>query len=479
MDTTSFKKSYLDMDASELANLIVNGEASSVEIVQTYIDHIKKVDQILNAVVEERFTTALLEAEQMDNQLHSQFKKGPLYGVPVSIKESFHVKDMKTTGGLLSRRNFIATEDANVVSTLRNAGAIIICKTNTPTLCYCQETDNKLYGRTNNSWDISRTAGGSSGGEGALLSVGGAAVGIGSDIGGSIRFPSHFNGVVGFKAGKYQISSNGHFPADHIPIQTRMSSMGPMGKSVRDIELLYRLMAKITPTPKSLTNIQIDFLSKDVDYPLSKQTSDFLDQIESFLSRKFQTNQSIPPFFEDSAQLWQEIMSIDGGKLMGELAFDKNHPNLITTYVKEKLTNKTDIHPYLSWALIGSKLFKPSQNRIKEIEEFIKHGDEKIANYLQHRLLVFPVYHTAAPKHGKVYREIFSIRKTFRKYMPYVAYANVWGLPSLIVPVGQDENNLPISIQIMSVNGNEDLIFQLGKILEAEFRGYIRNTKLD
>src|SRR5690625_2082665 len=479
MNNTLVKKSYLDMDAGELANLIVKEEATIVEIVQTFINHIKNVDKILNAVVEERFSAALLEAEQMDKQLHSQFEKGPLYGVPISIKESFHVKDMKTTGGLLSKRDFIATEDADIVSKLKDAGAIILCKTNTPTLCYCQETDNKLYGRTNNSWDISRTAGGSSGGEGALLSVGGTAVGIGSDIGGSIRFPSHFNGVVGFKAGKYQISSNGHFPADHIPIQTRMSSMGPMGKSVRDIELIYKIIAEIPHTPKSLANIQIDFLPKDIHYPLSKQTSKLLDQIENFLSKRYETNRSVPPFFTDSAQLWQEIMSVHGGKLMSELAFDKKHPNLITTYIKEKLTNKTDIHPYLTWALIGSKLFKPSQNRIERIEEIIKHGDEKIDHYLQHRLLIFPVYHTAAPKHGKVYQEIFSIRKTFRKYMPYVAYANVWGLPSLIVPVGTDEDDLPISIQIMSINGNEDLIFQLGKVLETEFRGYVRNTKLD
>lgn len=479
MDTIVVKKSYLNMDATELAHLIGTGKATSVEIVETYINQIKKVNPILNAVVEDRFSAALLEAKQMDEQLNSKNEKGPLYGVPISIKESFHVKNMKTTGGLLSRREFISTEDADIIVKLKHAGAVILGKTNTPTLCYCQETDNKLYGRTNNAWDISRTAGGSSGGEGALLSVGGAAVGLGSDIGGSIRFPSHFNGVVGFKAGKNQVSSHGHFPADNIPIQTRMSSMGPMGKSVRDIELLYSIIAKSPPASKSLKDVQIDFLTHDLDYPLSQPTIHILNQIEVFLSEKFQTNQLIPPFFKDSAQLWQEIMSVDGGKLMSELAFGKERSNLMTTYVKEKLTKKTDIHPYLSWALIGSKLFKPSRKRMKEIEKILNLGDEQMNEYLHNRILIFPVYHSAAPKHGKVYQEIFSICKTFRKYMPYVAYANVWGLPSLIIPVGKDDENLPISIQIIGINGNEDLIFQVGKLLEAEFSGYVRNNTLD
>src|SRR5699024_8066190 len=126
---------------------------------------------------------------------------------------------------------------------LKKAGAIILGKTNTPSLCFCQETENKLYGRTNNPWDVTRTAGGSSGGEGALIAAGGAAAGIGSDIGGSIRFPSHFNGVVGFKPGKYQVSPNGHFPSENTPLQERMLGIGPMGKSVRDIALLYDVIA--------------------------------------------------------------------------------------------------------------------------------------------------------------------------------------------------------------------------------------------
>lgn len=471
-------QSILNMDAASIANAIKSGEISSYEVVNTYIEHLKKMNPAINAVVEERYAEALREAQEKDNQ-DAKGNKGSLFGVPISVKEAFNVVNMKTTGGLLNRKHLIAREDAAVVAKLKRAGAIILGKTNTPALCFCQETDNKLYGRTNNPWDVTRTVGGSSGGEGALLGAGGAAAGIGSDIGGSIRFPSHFNGVVGYKPGKFQVSSNGHFPADTIPLQKRMSGMGPMGKSVRDMELIYDIIANYPATEQSLDNFEVEFLSDDMNFPLSQKTKDMLGGIEHYLQKLFSVNRSIPPYFENSAQLWQEIMSLDGGKRMEKLAFNTDRSNVLAAYVNEKLTKKTQAHPYLSWALIGAKLFKPSAGRLKEIEGIIEQGDKEIAAYLNNRLLILPVYHTGAPEHGKVFQEIFSIRKTFLHYMPYTAYANVWGLPSLTIPAGTDENNMPIGIQIVSMNGNEDAIFQLGKIVERKSGGYNRCSELD
>ncbi|MFB4168460.1 amidase [Virgibacillus sp. JSM 102003] len=471
-------QSILNMDASSIASEIKDGEITSYEVVNTYIEHLKKVNPVINAVVEERYAEALREAQEKDNQ-DANVTKGSLFGVPISVKEAFNVVNMKTTGGLLSRKHLIAREDADVVAKLKEAGAIILGKTNTPALCFCQETDNKLYGRTNNPWDVTRSSGGSSGGEGALLGTGGAAAGIGSDIGGSIRFPSHFNGVVGFKPGKFQVSSNGHFPADTIPLQKRMSGIGPMGKSVRDMELLYDIIANKSATEQSLDDFKIDILSDDLNIPLSQKTKDVVGGIESYLQKLVSVNRSFPPYFENSAQLWQEIMSIDGGERMEKLAFNTDRSNVLGAYAKEKLTRKTKIHPYLSWALIGAKLFKPSAVRIKEIEGIIEQGDREIAAYLNNRLLILPVYHTGAPEHGKVFQEIFSIRKTFLHYMPYIAYANVWGLPSLTIPAGTDENNMPIGIQVVSMDGNEDAIFKLGKIVERISGGYNRCSRLD
>lgn len=470
--------SLLDMDATALAKKIKEKIVTSEEVINKHIEHSKKVNPTLNAIVEDRYSLALTEAKNADKQIANNQDVGPLHGVPISIKESFDVKGMKTTGGLIYRENFIAKKHATIVQKLVNAGAIIIGKTNTPILCFCQETDNKLYGRTNNPWDITRTPGGSSGGEGAILGIGGAAAGIGSDIGGSIRVPCHFNGVVGFKSGKHQLSSQGHFPEMEPTLQDRMASMGPMGKSVRDMKLLYEVISKNTLETKSLDNIKVDILSSDIPYPLSEETKKSLNEIDTYLSKMYDTSRSIPPYFEDSAVLWQEIMSIDGGEGVENIAYP-NKENVFINYLKEKVTMRTEIHRYFSWALIGSKLFKPSKKRINEIKSIIKEGDETLTSFLESRLLIFPVYHESARKHGGIYKEIFSIKKTFRSYMPYLAYANVWALPSLIIPVGEDENGLPISVQIMGLNINEGLIFQLGKIIEKQFRGYIRSNKLD
>ena len=472
-DLEVMEQSVLDLDATELAKMIRNKEITSREATEAFISHIKQVNPSINFLVEDRFQKALAEADKADRRIAENKAVGKLFGVPISMKESFHVAGMKTTSGLLSRKEAVRKNDAEVVRKLKDEGAIILGKTNTPELCFCQETDNKLYGRTNNPRDLKRTVGGSSGGEAALIASGGAAAGFGSDIGGSIRFPSHFNGVIGFKSGKDQVSSHGSFPPETINLQKRMLGMGPMTKSVRDAKLIYNIVAKARAKEKRIDEFTINVLPK-TNYPLSMKTTTLIDSVHDSLKELFSLERTIPPFLKETSLVWQEIMSIDGAAEHGVIAFGNERPRPIRAYLKELISGKAKVHRYLSWALIGATLFKPSKKRVKEIESFVENGDIVLNEYLKKRILIFPVYHTAAPKHGVVYKEIFSIRKTFNKYMPYVAYANVWGLPSLTIPVGTDENGMPIAVQVMSINGNEDVLFKIGELIEANFQGYIR-----
>lgn len=470
----------LPLDATEIANLIKSRQITSEECTRTFIQHIRNINPSLNAVVEDRFDAALTEAKEYDIKIdQANFNQQPLYGVPISIKESLNVQGMKTTGGLPHRKDIMMSNDAEAVSRLKKAGAIILCKTNTPALCFCQETDNKLYGRTNNAWGEKYTAGGSSGGEGAIISTGGVAAGLGSDIGGSIRFPSHFNGVVGFKPGKYQVPAEGHFPPDSIPLKARMSGIGPMGKSVRDIRLIYQLISKEAKKKYFYEKMIVDILPTENGYPLSEETASLMKQVHELMDDIYQTTWAIPPFFNDTSIVWQEIMSMDAAKDIKQLAFSSDRPNIWKYHAQEKLTRKTTVHPYLSWALIGAGMFKPSTKRIKEITTFIEQGDMTLESYLKNRILIFPVYHRAALEHGQLYKEIFSIQKTYLKYMPYIAYANVWGLPALTVPIGFDEHHLPIAVQIISAIGNEEAIFSLGELLEDHFGGYLRSKYYD
>ena len=469
------RSTILDADATTLGEMIRKKETTSTEATTIYIEHIKKMNPTINSLVEERFSVALVEAENADRQILNNQASGELFGVPMSMKESFHVEGMKTTGGLVHRKDAIQMEDAEVVRKLKEAGAILLGKTNTPELCFCQETDNKLHGRTNNPRDLERTVGGSSGGEAAMIAIGGAAAGLGSDIGGSIRFPSHFNGVIGFKSGRGQVSANGSYPGEEDELQSRMLGIGPITKSVQDAKLIYNIIAKKKAAEKVIDQFTINILPT-IDYPLSSETVSLLKSTEHLLSGQFSVERNVPPFFKESASLWQEIMSINGAKMMRKEAFSGKSVSPMRSYVTEILSGKAENHRYLSWALIGASLFKPNQKRVKEIRDFIVDGDKTLEDYLTERILMFPVYHSAAPKHGVVYKEIFSIRKTFKKYMPYVAYANVWGLPSLTIPIGEDQDGLPIGIQLMSKNGNEDALFQLGLQIEGKSAAYKRVT---
>src|SRR5699024_5870788 len=177
---------------------------------------------------------------------------------------------------------------------------------------FCQETDNKLYGRTNNAWNVKHTAGGSSGGEAALIATGGTALGIGSDIGGSICFPTHLNWTVGFKPGKFQVSNTWQLPTNQHPIKNKKYSIGPITKSVRDARLIYQLTKNHQIHRKYYEKMQIDMLPTDNGYPLDDATKAIMEEVYQFMKPLADISWSFPPYFTESAKIWQEIMSIDG-----------------------------------------------------------------------------------------------------------------------------------------------------------------------
>ncbi|WP_237438493.1 amidase [Pseudalkalibacillus hwajinpoensis] len=469
----------LEMDALSLSKKISRREISSYHAVRTYIDHLNTINPILNCLVEDRFNEAIEEAKKADYTLTTGEAKGRLFGVPISVKECFHVKNMATTGGLSYRAGSREKEDAEVVKRLRAEGAILLGKTNTPALCFCQETDNKHYGRTNNPWDVTRTAGGSSGGEGALIASGGAAVGLGADIGGSIRFPSHFNGIVGFKSGNRQVSQEGNFPYIDKPEQERMLGIGAMSKSVQDARLINEIIAHEPPSARNLDDFKLVYPVPHHRYPINRETFQLIASIRDAFDGELAEEQANPPFFEEAAHMWQQMMSVDGGADMAKLMSDNEKASPFSEFMKEKLFRSSDVHSYLSWALIGTKLFKPNQKQMKQIHASLKRGDELLDDYLDDRILIMPVYHSPAPLHGELYQELFSIRKTFLNYMPYIAYANVWGLPSLTIPIGMSKEGLPIGVQLVSRVGHEEALFQLGEQIEQRIGGYQRCQKHD
>src|SRR5881227_3839004 len=229
------------LPAVQMAEQIRHRKISPVELVEAHLRKIKKLNPVLNAFVQVDAEGAFRQAREAEVAVRRGAKLGALHGVPVSIKSSIEVAGFRCEAGTKLRQGTVASQDAPLVSRLRDAGAIILGTTNTPELLMAWETDNLLYGRTNNPWVLTRTPGGSSGGEAAAIASGMSAAGVGSDGGGSIRVPAHFSGICGLKPTPGRLPSTGHFPASGGPFAF-LGVVGPMARTIADLKVLFEVM---------------------------------------------------------------------------------------------------------------------------------------------------------------------------------------------------------------------------------------------
>src|ERR1700683_1796142 len=234
---------------TEMSERIRAKKLSPVELVDAHLARITQLNPRVNAFVTVDEKRAREQAKSAEVTLGSSAKSNsiaPLHGVSISIKSSIDVAGLPCECGSILRKGNVPPEDAPLVKRLRAAGAIILGNTNVPEFLMAYETDNLLYGRTNNPWDLSRTAGGSSGGEAAAIASGCSAGGVGSDGGGSIRIPAHYTGICGLKPTPGRIPSTGHFPGSAGPF-AQLGVVGPMARTIRDVERLFEVMAGPAP----------------------------------------------------------------------------------------------------------------------------------------------------------------------------------------------------------------------------------------
>ena len=227
--------------AAASARRIRAGAISSEDLVRLYLERIEEVNPTIRAVVA-LADDALEQARQADLELARGHSRGPLHGVPMTIKDCFDTEGVVSSWGTLGRKDFVPSADATVVARLREAGAILLGKTNTPEFTLSFETWNRVHGFTNNPWDITRSPGGSSGGAAALLAAGGTAFDIGTDLGGSVRVPSHCCGTVGLKPTSGSVPRTGICLPPGL-LNDRLSHVGPMARRVEDLALLFPLIA--------------------------------------------------------------------------------------------------------------------------------------------------------------------------------------------------------------------------------------------
>ncbi|KAM3720282.1 Fatty-acid amide hydrolase [Dirofilaria immitis] len=289
------RNELLMISATRAAEMIRNGEITSLSLVEAYIKRIREVNGTINAVVQMNFKEALLKAQETDEMLQSlnqdseEFRslgsRKPLLGVPFTLKDSIEANGLYCTIGISYRKKSVSDEDAIVVQRMKNAGAILLAVTNVPEVCMWWESMNVVYGRTKNPYDSRRISGGSSGGEAALISAAGSVIGIGSDIAGSIRMPCYFNGIFGLKPTPGMIPLKGHLPHMDGYRTEKMLLIGPMCRYAEDLSLLLKIFAGCEgrnllqlDTPCNMKKIRI-FYMEGLKTPLQLHSTSSLNFI--------------------------------------------------------------------------------------------------------------------------------------------------------------------------------------------------------
>ena len=232
-----------ELSAVELIRKINNREILVSDVATSFIKRINEVNPLINAIQQFDEEKLLSDAFKEDAARSSNRKLRKLFGLPISIKDAFHVKGFIGSKGSLGLYDAPSTIDATAVARIRAAGAQIYGITKTSELLLSYESDNLVYGRTNNPYDLARTAGGSSGGQAAIIAMGGTPVGIGNDAGGSIRQPAHYCGICAHKPTHGFVPNTGNFPADGFGIGAELISIGPMARYVEDLILMMSVIS--------------------------------------------------------------------------------------------------------------------------------------------------------------------------------------------------------------------------------------------
>ena len=315
-----------------MAEQIREKKLSPVELVEAHLTRIQELNPRLNAFVHVDVDGARRQARVAEAAVRNGEELGALHGVPLSIKSSIQVAGMRWEAGTRLRAGVVAERDAPLVARLRQAGAVILGVTNAPELLMAWETDNLLYGRTNNPWDLARTPGGSSGGEAAAIAAGMSAGGVGSDGGGSIREPAHFSGICGLKPTPGRIPATGHFPESVGPFAL-LGVVGPMARTMGDLKIMFEVLQgpddgdpSAAPVPlrwpgkDDLKRVRIGYFEDDGRTPVTLETRAAVrTAAEALRHAGFQVEPFRPEGLEHARKLWWQLFGIAGGMMLGPM----------------------------------------------------------------------------------------------------------------------------------------------------------------
>lgn len=450
------------LPAVEQLRLLRAKKISAVELAEEHIERIERLNPALNAIVD-------FDAERVRRQARNVCG-GELSGLPMTVKSSIATAGYRCEIGSLLHRGQVAREDAVSVSRLRTEGIVILGTTNCPEFLMAYETDNRLYGRTNNPWALDRTAGGSSGGEAAAIAAGLSAAGIGSDSGGSVREPAHFSGICSLKPTTGRISAAGHMPPCVGPFST-LGAIGPMGRTIPDVELIFRVLSQTSslnparaPLPYrrvSLTEareVTIGWFEDDGITPVTPETREAVrDAVRALERQGFRLRRFRPEALEAARKLWHTFFVQCGAMFFGPTIAGKREL-LSPTFLdflriagaQPPLTPESLLQAWAESDLVRARL-------LAEMEAC--------------PLLLLPVASTPAFKHGEREWIIDGQQVRYMDSMRYTQWFNLLGLPAAVVPVARSNEGLPIGVQVAGRPYGDELVLAVAHALDVEF-GY-------
>jgi len=458
--------------------MIRNGELSSVELLDHYIDRIERLNGDLNAIVTTDLDRARAAAAAADTRHAGGENLGPLHGLPISVKDAIATAGIRTTGGAVELSDNVPDADAPVVSAVKDAGAIVFGKSNLPRWSGDVQAINPIFGTTNNPWNLERGPGGSSGGAAAAVAAGLTSFEIGTDIGGSVRLPAHFSGVCGHKPSFGIVPQHGY--VSHVTAgltEADVNVFGPLARSVEDLELLLGVMAGPSPdraagwrldlpAPRHerLSDVRVAAWFDDPVCPVAEEVVALLEQTARMVEAAGATvDRSARPEV-DFASVWSTGLPLISAATT---------PARTAEEFAEQVARADD-----------ESLDAPA--RMRAGASAIRHRDWLLLTearerdrlawarfFTDHDVLLCPVAVTPAFAHqreGNLYSRRIVVDGIDRPYADLIAWTSFIGyvyLPSTVVPIGLTADGLPVGIQVVAPFLEDRTALAVARSLEA------------
>lgn len=471
-----FQPAWRQMDA------LVSGRISSVELLNAHIKRFEAVNPSLNSVIKTDIERARERANALDRMRADGKILGPLHGLPMTIKDTLDVESMPATAGAPQwAKRGKPVPDAAVVARAKAAGAIIWGKTNAPFMASDWQSYNRLFGQTNNPYDLDRTPGGSSGGAGAALAAGVTPLEIGSDIGGSLRIPAHFCGVASLKPTFGVIPQTGHVPpSPEYPGEVDLNVVGPMARCVQDLKLLrgvimHGAIGTKTGFKLNLDGMKLALWSDYESWPLDKEMGGLITEAVG----------ELPGI---GAELSKAKPDVDPEELM-EIYLSLLIPIVMMDAPESQRKSMSFMRPWFKFRRRFEKSVFTQTNWVvkatqSHIEWMIADGRRaalkaKMRDFFQsYDALLMPVSPTPAFPHdtgGNVLSRKLRVNNEDIPYasnLSWVALATACHLPAVTIPLGRTSEGLPVGLQIVGAQGEDARVLDIAEACEGVFGGY-------